>query len=1518
TIFGLGGNDWLFGGFGDDDIYGGAGSDVIWGGFATAEVTQADFDLNVAPNFTLPPTFELIEAQFPTGYAPPMITPAVLNGQNVEGRLGDGRDKLVGGDDTDFLFGGDEADELQGNAGNDYLDAGAGDDVDVHGGAGDDVVRGGSGRDSLHGDTGIDQLYGDGDDDNLFGDAGVDGPGGHSLAGQRLYGGAGRDSLFAYAPTSDTAAEKDLTGDQLFGGSGGDYLFGNLRQELLVGESGNDFIGGDLLRGPAYADNLIADIEGADDELRGGSGEDQLLGGGGNDVIWGGADTDWLEGQNGNDLLLGGGGIDIIVLDIGPLPSQTDPSIGVRPFDALGDEFYGHYGDEAEGDVADDNATDILLIEGTAGDDVIRLRESVAGEQILDTAGAPTGGVAVGGQLAVEYNDALLEAIWLDESGAPRIEQFRVSGLLGDDEISFVQGEGALDLSSLADRSRDFVGVFDGGPGDDLLIGSEARDRLDGGSGSDTLFGNAGDDRLWGDGGVGFTTDLDILYAGQGNDDLIGGQGRNELYAWSFDPYLGGEFGVFVDPISGALFGDSAGGTREREDTGLNRLLGGLNDDLLFGGTGLDFMYGNGGSDTLYRADGSLFESLDGGIAGDDWKEYARSTNKVWYVGASNADDVITVDYVTEPGLLQDHHLVTRLTNNNGSFSFDAQVRLDFAATDENGNLIWDASDLLLDLDPLRTNDLQARNEALAALQQHEEQLVGKLLPAEGDFLAIIIDALDGDDHITVGPTVQKSVWIDGGAGDDQIEILSGNAILTDVSEFVSRNETAAEAYVLSQQAVLLAARSVSADGRLNRTANFSIAVGNKDFVDVHLAATQTLDNVNVQDLIDDLNEALNSAGLGADVQARETGGRVEFYTLALGNATAIRLQTATADSTVSELGFGDPASTSVQQIVENAGNALTRSARFTGLTIDSPTDVDYYRFELVDALGADAALSVSSISLADGMVVEILDPGDEHVIATSSDGVVSLDGFAAGEYLLRVTSNLIPTIYTLDFDFKDGNDPLVLDLASSSDVVRRDVMLGGAGNDILIGGAGEDWAFGGEGNDVLSGGPDRQASDLLFGEAGNDIFQIIPDALPFVTGTEQTLIPTQSDQLFGGEGDDQVLFLGGDTDRQGRPVPDSVAIRYNRFLQRYEFTALVWDTTNQEFVQKTEDVPVIVTAAVDAPIDGRLGADVHFTLTIDDGPSFAVTVEASATQDNGDVADLADDVAAAIGSALQSAGIADELVRVDNEGQRLRIVRLATGADASLEVTADADELESDASGNATNALGFRLVQTAVGTRAIFEQYYAYYQAHDVEQSVINTRDGDDTVHADPEYRFPNTSSEWGIDLGDFEQGGTISALTIIGGDGADRLFGGPLDDTIDGGAGADVIFGGSGNDDIIGGSGNDLLFGNSGLAPDTLELVTNSLGTAANDTFDFAAALPTVVPVDNSSAFNELILSFHLGDPADWYYIRTPSALKAFGGAEAATLLGEMLTVQEMHEVNERLVPLDGAILEKKLFAA
>ncbi|HEY7116284.1 MAG TPA: hypothetical protein VH475_06850, partial [Tepidisphaeraceae bacterium] len=1174
TIGGDAGNDTLFGQEGDDaisgddglDVIGGdAGNDLLWGGAAA-------FDR---------PTF------LAGGFAADGITPLVLNGQTIDGTATDGRDSITGGTGGDWLFGGGDSDQLYGGADNDYADGGAGNDT-VQGDSGNDVVRGGGNADLVHGAAGIDQVYGDDGDDTLYGD---DGDAGGSTAGQRLFGGAGQDNLYAFAATTG-APEFALTGDEMHGGDDNDTLHGNIRKEKLFGDGGADLIIGDELAGPLYAPNVNAAKFGAADQIFGGMGEDQILGGGGNDTVFGGGDSDRLEGQDGADQLFGGGAIDVIVLDVDPT------------YTTGGDSFDGHLGNDAPGDVPDDNATDILLIQGTSGDDTITIGESA-------------------GQLRVTYNGKVIPATWRGAAG-PLVEQFRVSGLAGNDRIEFLSGTGGLDVSALSARSTDFIGVADGGPGNDTLIGTAGRDRLDGGRGSDLIQGLGGDDRVFGDGGTGQgdPTDLDVLFGGQGNDDLIGGQGSNQLYAWSRDPAIG-QFGVFVDPVTGALHDDDGGGQFVLEDTGMNRMLGSPKNDTLFGGTGLDFMYGNGGQDVLINRDGTTFDNLDGNLAGQQWKDYARSTGKVWYVGGSNANDVITVDFVTEPGFLQGHHLVTRLTNNNGNVTFAAQVQLDFEAKDAQGHLIWDPQDLVFDPTTLEYGDPTA---------------FARLLPPESDFQAIIIDALDGNDQITVGPTVTKSVWIDAGAGDDRVTIKSGNPILPDQVEGTTRNDVRANAYNL----------------------------------------------------------------------------------------------------------FTDP-----------RVGAIATNRLLQGMTIDSPTDVDFYRFRLAAAIQGN--LVVTSLSSTDGMTLQVLNATTGAVIRTSVNGVLSLTGLTAGiDQILRVASNAVPTVYQLAFN--TGATPVITTLAAQGQLLRRDIILGGEGDDVLSGGSGEDWILGGAGNDVLSGGLDRQASDLLFGEAGDDTFQLVPDALPTIPESDRTIIPTLTDSFDGGTGNDRVLFLGGDLDRNSKPVPDTVAVKFNTQLHRYELTSLVWDIANQRY--------------------------------------------------------------------------------------------------------------QADATGQPT-------------------QLFSFYQAHNVERTVIDTRAGDDEIHADPGYLLGGQT--YGIKAGDFQQNAQIAALEIHGGEGNDRIFGGAMGDVIDGGPGLDFISGGGGDDTITGGADNDVLQGNAGVPLDRFESVTRNGVSGRNDDPAFAALLPAVqagTVIDN--------LTFHLGDSGDWYIIKTPDALLRLGTSQAAFLTSDLIDVR------------------------
>lgn len=1369
-VVGLAMADVIIGGLGNDDLDGGSGSDLVWGG--EAAYLASAFDLSDSSLFEKPLRYDeattmVDDATAVAGYSAytlaNLVTPKVVAGLSVPGVQNDGNDVLRGGDDIDWLFGGTGSDAIFGGGGDDYIDGGNGNDTNLFGDDGDDVIRGGFGSDVIHGGQGIDQIYGDEGRDTLYGDGGdVSG----STEGQRLFGGDDVDSLFAWSADTTTVGGK---GDQLFGGGGGDFLYGNLSDELLFGESGADYLGGDWAAGPDYQRNQNAVTTGGDDTLLGGAGQDQAYGGGGNDVIRGGADGDWLEGQDGNDKLLGGGGIDFLVLDVNPNFSE---------------QLDGH-GSTAP----DDNATDILMINGTTGDDVIRIG-SVGGRLrvSLEDPGTPANNVEV-------------FADWT-AAGVPLVEQFRVAGLAGDDVIEF---ENSLDLTALISRSRDFVTQIDGGPGNDLLIGSSARDRIDGGRGSDTIFGNAGDDRLWGDQGAGdgSVVDQDVIYAGGGNDDVLGGQGNNRLFAWSMNPLdaSGDFYGIYLGSDGSLNRGIPAADpnsdvTYQLEDTGLNRIIGSERDDDLYGGTGLDLLFGGGGDDRLFTRDGALFEDLDGQQSDDAWKAYARATNHVWYVGGSNADDVISVDFVTEPGILNGHHLVTRLTDNNGNFSFDAQVRLDFGATDEDGNLIWNPNDLIADSEALGSGDPFERADALGE-RFSDASLLGRLLPSEGDFQAIIIDALDGKDQVTVGPTVQKSIWIDAGNGDDVVKIESGRAILIDQTDPIGdRNDLSDNAFPLIGPALLIGPNPAVTNGVLKGDATFFLIV---DELDDHVridvpqsitdgSAINTIANTNLDDLVEDINRQINKTAAAGRVIATRADDAIALSTIGVGDQTRLGISADAANPAVTKLGLSPNA-----LATPTTNSVLVHSTVYGGLTIDNPNDVDHYAFELAPAaIHSGSRLSVESVSVADGVELTLLDAATGTLVGNTVSGAIGLDlsTLQAGTtYVARVTSNLIPTIYSLKFDLIPNVNAVGVDLGAITDYLRQDVIFGGNGNDILQGGPGEDFVFGGPGNDVLTGGQDRGSSDLLFGQAGDDTFQSIPDSLPLLTGTETTFLPTQSDRYDGGTGNNRVLVLGGDLDRRGLPINDFVAMKYNRLLGRYETSSLVWDINNQRYVPA----------------------------------------------DDSDVA----------------------------TGDRRRL--------------------------------------------------WHFFDALNVRSTTIDLRAGNDVVHLDPGFEFAGdaTGTTWGIAEGDLQSGAVaFSRIDVFGGDGNDRLFGGATSENLFSGDGSDFVSGGLGNDTINGGPSNDFLTGGDAIPPDDFEFVSRTFGAGPNDTFQYAALLPDVSAGDIIRN-----LSFHDGDPADWYVLR-PRSTRQFSGQAVAAIRDNLILALEVEPTDGQ--PRTGEQFKLALFLA
>jgi Ca2+-binding RTX toxin-like protein len=252
------------------------------------------------------------------------------------------------------------------------------------------------------------------------------------------------------------------------------------------------------LNGGAGNDILIGSA--GDDLVNGGQGDDVALLGPGNDTfVWNPGDgSDTVEGQGGNDTLLFNGAninerIDIsangsrvrftrdvanITMDLNDVEQITFTARGgvdtITVNDLSGTDVTQVNIDLAAtpGTGTGDGAADDVVVNGTAGDDVVVLSGSA-------------GSASVTG-LAARVNITGAEAA---------NDRVTVGALAGDD---VVEGSGlAADTLSLA---------ASGGDGDDVLIG---------GAGNDTLAGDAGDDVLIGGDG------LDVLDGGTGDNILI-------------------------------------------------------------------------------------------------------------------------------------------------------------------------------------------------------------------------------------------------------------------------------------------------------------------------------------------------------------------------------------------------------------------------------------------------------------------------------------------------------------------------------------------------------------------------------------------------------------------------------------------------------------------------------------------------------------------------------------------------------------------------------------------------------------------------------------------------------------------------------------------------------------------------------------------------------------------------------------------------------------------------------------
>jgi Ca2+-binding RTX toxin-like protein len=468
--------------------------------------------------------------------------PAGVIGLTLDGGIG--KDTLEGSAGDDILLGGDGADTLDGGRGNDLMFGGAGDDTFIW--------NPGDGSDVLEGQDGVDSMQ--------FNGANIGEKFDVSANGSRVrftrdvgsivmdlnsvervnvaeLGGADTTTINDLSGTGVTNVQLDLAspagsggGDgatdtvvvngtpaddlvKVNGSAGGAVNVVGLPAKVTVtgaeptdelilnGADGNDTLQATGLEAGAISLTLDGGI--GDDTLIGGPGNDTLIGNRGNDTLSGGAGDDtfiWNPGD-GNDVIEGQAGTDTlqfnganvsedfqlsanggrlfftrsianIIMDVNGVERVNIVELGgadnttVNDLRGTGVSSVNIDLSSPAGSGAGDGAVDSVIVNATAANDVVS----------VNAAGSSASVSGLAAQVTV--------------AGAESIDTLAVNGLDGDDVID--------GTSATADAIQL---TFNGGNGDDVLLGGAGNDTLLGGAGDDVLIGGAGQDIL--DGGSG-------------------------------------------------------------------------------------------------------------------------------------------------------------------------------------------------------------------------------------------------------------------------------------------------------------------------------------------------------------------------------------------------------------------------------------------------------------------------------------------------------------------------------------------------------------------------------------------------------------------------------------------------------------------------------------------------------------------------------------------------------------------------------------------------------------------------------------------------------------------------------------------------------------------------------------------------------------------------------------------------------------------------------------------------------
>lgn len=543
-----------------DRLYGGGQADVLTGDNARIDRTRAADGIAWLPDVITQGHHREVNLFDTARTAPASVS---------------GNDLLLGGDQRDRIFGQGANDTAKGNGDDDFVEGNQASDL-VEGNDGEDDLIGGSRTSAYLDDS--DVIHGGGGADVAIGDNGIIDREDRSPAGgyyYRTYQIGITSSRFIQLLDIDSA-DADVAGsDQVSGGSGVDALFGQAERDYLMGGSEDDYMEGNGGSDFEFGDLVRADVSSSPPaQMSGGlpglasglpledpadttpeSPEPQLSGTPGSpgqdDIIGGSSKVDLLDG---GDFQYGNGAADFITGDNGTIRRTIDGSDYVR--------------------FVDDNPT-------------------TAVRRVTRFCPATTSTCELAGRSGGDYQEGNGGDDYLwgqdgDDTQFGNADGDDIIGELGDDtqyggtgEDAMVGDRGRITNTTLSDNSRKisfdtngpaffkYTGLIagqrdrrvsltddgDGAPFPLMGVDTGGNDRMRGGPGHDSMHGAAADDLMNGD------SNGDWLFGDDGQDAMWGGRGCNPAVDTASDcttDVSRGENDRYVDYLFGGWGGSQA------------------------------------------------------------------------------------------------------------------------------------------------------------------------------------------------------------------------------------------------------------------------------------------------------------------------------------------------------------------------------------------------------------------------------------------------------------------------------------------------------------------------------------------------------------------------------------------------------------------------------------------------------------------------------------------------------------------------------------------------------------------------------------------------------------------------------------------------------------------------------------------------------------------------------------------------------------------------------------------------